>query len=536
MADLARIKRNVAKMASQNAPESEIDGYIASEGATIDDIRNFSEQPTAQPMSRLQNFQNAIAQRATKMGTGLYGLGVDAAEAMGMVDPAVAQEAKNIISESRAQGIKKFPTQEGVERFAGDVLADPTMFTPGGIVKSAALSGGANAMLDADPRLSASQKLQSGAGGAVLGAGTGALLGKIAKPIKNALTPEAQRLAQIAEAEGINLTAAQKTGSKGLSLLEAGFENLPFTAGRQARVAEKQFEELTGAALLKAGITAREATPEVIEKAYTRIGGQIGDITKSAAMPIDDVFVNDVVKVIDEYANVIDPLRRPQFDAIVNEITSGQALKGEAYQKTRSQLGKMAKSLYNTDPNYANALEGVQDAMDNAMQRVLPADSAQALTKARRQYANLKTIMKAASSTSKDTTAGMLTPAALQNAVKVNNPLGYVTGAGDLNDIARAGGMFLKKSIPDSGTASRTAMKDLLQGKIGTAAIGGGAGYLADGQEGAMVGAGLGVGLPIAVQRAYQTPLVQSYLSRGLPVPEALIKRLSQIIAMQGNE
>lgn len=41
MADLARIKNNVAKMASQNAPVEDIDGYIASEGVTVDDVRNF---------------------------------------------------------------------------------------------------------------------------------------------------------------------------------------------------------------------------------------------------------------------------------------------------------------------------------------------------------------------------------------------------------------------------------------------------------------------------------------------------------------
>ena len=41
MADLARIKRNVAKMAAQNAPEEDIDGYIASEGVTVDDVRNY---------------------------------------------------------------------------------------------------------------------------------------------------------------------------------------------------------------------------------------------------------------------------------------------------------------------------------------------------------------------------------------------------------------------------------------------------------------------------------------------------------------
>jgi hypothetical protein len=44
MEDLARIKANVAKMASMNAPEEDIDGYIASEGVTVDDVRNFQEQ------------------------------------------------------------------------------------------------------------------------------------------------------------------------------------------------------------------------------------------------------------------------------------------------------------------------------------------------------------------------------------------------------------------------------------------------------------------------------------------------------------
>jgi len=487
-------------------------------------------------MSRLQNYQNAVAQRLAKVGTGIAGYGVDAAQAMGLVNPDVAQEAKGIISEGRERMIQQNPTQEGFERFVGDVIANPAMLVPGGVVRSAAVGGGIDALMDVDPSKSLEEKAMAGGGGALTGAATGYALGKIAKPITNQLSPEARRLAKVAEQEGIPLTAAQATGSKGLGLLEAGFETLPFTAGRQARVAEKQFEKLTQSALLKAGITAREATPEVIEKAYDKIGGEIGNITKSAAMPVDNAFVSDVVNVINEYANVIDPLRRPQFDAIVNEITSGSALKGEAYQKTRSQLGKMMKAAYNTDPNYANALEGVQEAMDNAMQRVLSPSQSKALQTARRQYANLKTIMKAASSTAKDTTSGMLTPAALQNAVKVNNPTAYVTGRGDLNDLARAGGMFLKKSIPDSGTAARTAMQDLLQGRIGTAALGGGIGYASGGSEGAMTGTAIGAGLPIAIQRAYQTPLVQSYLKNGIPVPDELIIKLSRAFATQGNE
>lgn len=49
MADLARIKRNVAKMVGMKAPESEIDAYIAQEGVTLDDVRNFKLPPAATP-------------------------------------------------------------------------------------------------------------------------------------------------------------------------------------------------------------------------------------------------------------------------------------------------------------------------------------------------------------------------------------------------------------------------------------------------------------------------------------------------------
>lgn len=64
MADLARIKRNVAKMASMNAPEEDIDGYIASEGVTIDDVRNYRE---IQPMTDEQKAQaQALASEMKK--------------------------------------------------------------------------------------------------------------------------------------------------------------------------------------------------------------------------------------------------------------------------------------------------------------------------------------------------------------------------------------------------------------------------------------------------------------------------------------
>lgn len=43
MKDLSKIKRNVSKMVAMNAPESDIDSYIESEGTTIDEIKSFKD-------------------------------------------------------------------------------------------------------------------------------------------------------------------------------------------------------------------------------------------------------------------------------------------------------------------------------------------------------------------------------------------------------------------------------------------------------------------------------------------------------------
>lgn len=65
MADLKRIKSNVAKMVSAGAPEEDIDGYIAAEGVTVEDVRNFKEAPVeAGPRQYENSLSGDLARRA----------------------------------------------------------------------------------------------------------------------------------------------------------------------------------------------------------------------------------------------------------------------------------------------------------------------------------------------------------------------------------------------------------------------------------------------------------------------------------------
>lgn len=59
MTDLARVKRNVAKMVGMNAPESDIDAYIASEGSTVDAVRAFKPGPIGPPVPTTQQSYDA---------------------------------------------------------------------------------------------------------------------------------------------------------------------------------------------------------------------------------------------------------------------------------------------------------------------------------------------------------------------------------------------------------------------------------------------------------------------------------------------
>lgn len=66
MADLDKVKRNVAKMVSMNAPESDIDQYIGLEGVSLDELRNHKIGATQQQPIETGTFDangNAIRNR-----------------------------------------------------------------------------------------------------------------------------------------------------------------------------------------------------------------------------------------------------------------------------------------------------------------------------------------------------------------------------------------------------------------------------------------------------------------------------------------
>lgn len=98
--DLSRIKRNVAKMASMGAPEADIDGYIASEGTTVDAIRAFKQPAT-------QSEKAASISQPSMLESGIRGIGQGATlgysdELMGMIGNLYARAVRPDLFEGQS--------------------------------------------------------------------------------------------------------------------------------------------------------------------------------------------------------------------------------------------------------------------------------------------------------------------------------------------------------------------------------------------------------------------------------------------------
>lgn len=552
MADLARIKRNVAKMASQNAPIEDIDGYIASEGVTIDDVKNFKPQasekaPEEKGMLRsaadsVDAFGRGIANSASfgfadEIGAGARWLG-------GKVlpwQPNVTYD--EALAEVRGSD-KATAAAHPVADIAGNVTGAVGLgsgLVKAGLSPTAAVANRGGRLLS----MSGASALESGALGAAQGFGQGEGLGDRLNKAKTgmqwgiglgAATPLAisgvtnvvrrivspvstssarQSLVNTLEREGVDVTAGQATGSDALRYAESEI------GGAAARdLVERQGEQFTRAALSRAGVNADRATPEVIDNAFTRIGNQFDSLATRNTLKPDRKLQNDLVDTWRNYMSVTPPNARVPIVAdmmtdINNALKNGGTLDGKTYQSLRSRLDRVARG--SRDKDLASTLRDIRSALDDGMERSIAATNPKDLggwRNARKEYRNMLVLEQAATGAGENAAAGLISPSALRNAtVAKHGRRNYARGSGDFAELARAGEGVMKP-MPQSGTAPRTAIRNM--GAALPALLGAGAGGVAGGGPGAMAGMVAGAALPAFAGRLMMTPAGQAYLKNQL--------------------
>ena len=237
--------------------------------------------------------------------------------------------------------------------------------------------------------------------GGMLGAATPIAVAGVSAGVRRAVTPfasspERQALADILKREGVDLTAGQRTGSERLRYAENEI------GGRVARrIAERQGEQFTAAALRRAGIDANRATPEVMDAAFTRIGQQFDGLASRNRLVPDQQFASDLSDTIRGYNQLVtETARAPIVMDTAADIAqmARNGITGEAYQALRSRLDQAARASAR-DPQLQDALYGLRNTFDDGMERSIIMNNPSDLGKwreARSQYRNMLVLEKAA--------------------------------------------------------------------------------------------------------------------------------------------
>ena len=497
MADLARIKGNISKMIAQGAPESDIDAYVSEEGVTPAQLRGETPASTAADVAKSGGVGLAEGTIAIAGGAGdlrnLLSKGVDAAAGKLGISPETVESVKSKLGTAArmtATGrvLADAPTsrdiQSKIEGYTGEFYKPKTTAgeyakTVGEFLPAAALGPGRMV-----PKLAAG--LLSGLGseaagqftegteaepyarvaGAVAGGMSPAALARGITP--SPANPARQRLVDILRDEGVtSLTAGQRTGNKSIQYIEDFLGNAPGAGQGAARIQREGQEQFTRAAMRRAGQGLDDAGPEALAANYDRLTQNFRNLSARNTLDPDTQFLNDLNAARRNYANVPPSQQRAMVDNYIGDIanhvgTTGN-IPGPAYQEMRSRLSRQANALRNSDPTLSEALRNMRNALDNAMERSIPAGSpdGQLWRETRRQYGAQKDISKSVSRAGELSQEGQIVPANLRNTVAANNRDAFARGEGQFSELARAGSGVMAP-LPNSGTAQRLNLKDLL--------------------------------------------------------------------------
>jgi hypothetical protein len=341
----------------------------------------------------------------------------------------------------------------------------------------------------------------------------------IASPIaaSRAITPISTSAARIPltntlEAEGIPLSAGQRTGSMPLQWMESTLSDVPFAGAGAGKLMEAQKQGLNRAVARRFGEDADLLTPDVMRSAAKRIGGVFDDVQNRNSLQYDAQMGNDIANTIDRYGKKLTPLQKGMFGDLIDDvrnqtIAGGGSIPGDVYQQARSDLTKLAQGAKGTDPLYSDSVKGLRNAMDSAFERsVAGTPDAGALGEARRQYAAMKTAEKAVGGAGVSAAEGNVSPNMLRSAVASQDKAAYVRGQGDMTDLARAATAIAP--LPNSGTAPRSMAQHALT-VLGSAGAGAMMGVP---NETALLAAAAGLGAPALAGRALMSSPMQAYL------------------------
>lgn len=353
-----------------------------------------------------------------------------------------------------------------------------------------------------------------GAPGAVVGSTMGGLIGGRLAPggkvagsyLPTRMDKETTDLARAAlEHYDLPISIGQATNSPFVKYLNSWASRMPFSGS--GAFAEKQQETFNRGIGKSFGEDAGKITPEVLDRAQTRIGGVMNDVAARSAVPFDNQIRTDLTNTVN-LANTAG-LQTGQAEAIGRQAdniarvalqnggtlapgvnvanlapgellahVTGGLIPGNVYQNL-TKRGEALDLLQGSRSTTSGQLGGqIKDALDSGLLRGATPEDVQALREARAQYKALKTVepltMRADAVGGATPSTGDISPAALLARVGQQYPTAARQGLGEipLKDLAQIGQRFLKEP-PSSGTSERLGAGGLMHTVTGALAAGG---------------------------------------------------------------
>ena len=273
MADLAKIKRNVAKMVSMNAPVADIDRYISSQGVSIADVRNYKKEKIPNVVrwaaNRMQKegrtepsaFENAMI----IIGGAGQGAGGALNRAASNLTLSGSDYAQRKIGQNPYETVEKI-----IDNTKSPIVAGLVGLASGGAEVSGGLPLGAGAV-----------RLASGLpkyGKLAAGVGTSAAMGGISSAFNSDFDPETVKSGAV-KAAAIDL--GLRGAGKGLSKI--------FSAAEKVKDVPRGLENAAGndkgAAILDRAV---KESKKAAKQVYAQAPEALDTINRRATEQIDD--------------------------------------------------------------------------------------------------------------------------------------------------------------------------------------------------------------------------------------------------------
>lgn len=262
---------------------------------------------------------------------------------------------------------------------------------------------------------------------------------------------------RLAKRYDIPLSIDQITNSKSLKNIQKVSSQIPLSGEDAFR--DIQMKAWNKQILNTVGLESDKFTPEVMDKAFTKVGKEFDRLGKGKTFQLDDDFIRSIDEIKQDASYKANKDAIENFNNAVNDLlknTDGQGLiSGEKLNRMRSTINKAARETSNPETN--SMLHELENSIIEKMTNYSP-EVASKFSKTKQKYKNLLVIEPLAAKSK----GGNISPTLLSNRVNKIYGRQFVRGkAGKIGDLARIG----YELLPELG-GSDTVQKGLYAGGV----------------------------------------------------------------------